>query len=83
MKRTFKINILLLLLLLCQSVVAAGNDNPKREFRGATYEIEISNPEKKYKDISVSVSVDGNAIDGNIVPSFADGKTHKVCVTVK
>ena len=55
----------------------------KREFRGATYEIEISNPEKKYKDFTVSVTVDGKAIDGNIVPSFGDGKTHKVTVTVK
>ena len=55
----------------------------KREFRGATYEIEINNPLKKYKNVSVSVSVDGEAIDGNIVPSFADGKTHKVTVNVK
>ena len=55
----------------------------KREFRGATYEIEISNPEKKYKNVTVLVSVDGKAIDGNIVPSFADGKTHKVTVNVK
>ena len=33
MKLTFKVNLLLLLLLLCQSIVAG--DNPKREFRGA------------------------------------------------
>ncbi|MBE6268968.1 MAG: hypothetical protein E7092_08260 [Bacteroidales bacterium] len=33
MKLTFKVNLFLLLLLLCQSIVAG--DNPKREFRGA------------------------------------------------
>ena len=55
----------------------------KREFRGATYEIEINNPEKKYKNVTVEVTVDGAKIEGNIVPSFADGKTHKVTVNVK
>jgi cellobiose phosphorylase len=55
----------------------------KREFRGATYEIEINNPGKKYKNTTVEVTVDGVAIEGNIVPSYADGKTHKVLVNVK
>ena len=55
----------------------------KREFRGATYEIEINNPQKKYKDTKVEVCVDGKAVDSNIVPSFGDGQVHKVVVNVK
>ena len=53
-----------------------------RQFRGAAYEIEINNPQKKYKDVQVEVTVDGKAIEGNIVPAFANG-THKVVVNVK
>ena len=54
-----------------------------REFRGATYEISISNPDGKFKADATQITVDGKAIDGNIVPDFKDGKTHKVVVTVK
>ena len=54
-----------------------------REFRGATYEISISNPDGKYKADAIEISVDGNKIDGNIVPDFKDGKTHTVCATIK
>ena len=55
----------------------------KREFRGATYEIEISNPQKKYKAENMEITVDGKALEGNIVPDFKDGKTHTVKVIVK
>lgn len=52
-----------------------------RQFRGATYEIKVSNPDHVCKGIK-SVVVDGNAIDGNVIPSFGDGKTHTVEVVM-
>ena len=54
-----------------------------REFRGATYEISISNPAGKYKADSLDITVDGKAIDGVILPDFKDGKKDTVVVTVK
>ncbi|MBE6663862.1 MAG: hypothetical protein E7602_05105 [Ruminococcaceae bacterium] len=54
-----------------------------REFRGATYEISISNPDGKFKADALDITVDGKAIDGIILPDFKDGKTHKVSVVVK
>ena len=54
-----------------------------REFRGATYEISISNPENKFKADKVEITVDGSAINGNIIPDFKDGKTHTVVATIK
>ena len=54
-----------------------------REFRGATYEISISNPEKKFKADKVLLTVDGEEICGNVVPDFKDGKTHTVVALVK
>jgi cellobiose phosphorylase len=55
----------------------------KRTFRGAEYEITVSNPAKLAKDCTLEIEVDGKSIDGNIVPAFADGKTHTVKVIVK
>ena len=55
----------------------------KRTFRGAEYEITVSNPAKLAKDYTLEIAVDGKSIDGNIVPAFADGKTHTVKVIVK
>ncbi len=54
-----------------------------REFRQATYEIAISNPNGKFKADALDITVDGKAIDGIILPDFKDGKTHKVSVVVK
>jgi cellobiose phosphorylase len=53
-----------------------------REFRGAKYELQINNPQKKAKDYTLEITVDGNKLDGNIVPDFGCG-THKVVVNVK
>jgi len=53
----------------------------KREFRGATYDIKVTNPNHICKGIK-SVTVDGNAIEGNILPAFGDGKTHSVEVVM-
>ncbi len=52
-----------------------------RQFRGATYDIKVSNPSHVCKGIK-SVVVDGNAIDGNVIPAFGDGKTHTVEVVM-
>ena len=52
-----------------------------RQFRNATYDIQVSNPNHVNKGIK-SVSVDGNAIEGNILPVFNDGATHKVEVVM-
>ncbi|MBQ7655553.1 MAG: glycosyl transferase [Clostridia bacterium] len=52
-----------------------------RRFRGATYEIDIQNPGHVCRGVK-SVTVDGKAIDGNVLPVFGDGKAHKVTVTL-
>jgi len=48
-----------------------------RKYRGATYEIEVKNPNHVSKGVT-SMVVDGKKIEGNIAPVFNDGKTHKV-----
>ena len=52
-----------------------------RRFRGATYAIAIENPSHVCRGVK-QVTVDGQAIEGNILPVFADGKTHQVTVTL-
>ncbi|MCR4716053.1 MAG: glycosyl transferase [Lachnospiraceae bacterium] len=49
----------------------------KRVFRGATYNVTIKNPDHVCKGVK-SVTVDGNAIEGNILPVFEEGSTHEV-----
>jgi cellobiose phosphorylase len=49
-----------------------------RKFRGATYHIEIQNPEGKSKGIK-QVIVDGKAQSSNLIPLFGDGE-HNVKV---
>lgn len=48
-----------------------------RQFRGATYDITVKNPDHVCKGVK-SVTVDGNAIEGNVLPAFGDGKHHAV-----
>ncbi len=48
-----------------------------RRFRGATYEIAIRNPKHVCKGVH-AVTVDGQPIDGSLLPVFADGQTHRV-----
>ena len=50
-----------------------------RKFRGDTYEIEIKNPAHVCKGVK-SMTVDGVAVDGNVVPVAGDGGVHKVVV---
>jgi cellobiose phosphorylase len=52
-----------------------------RQFRGATYDITVSNPDHICKGVK-SVTVDGKAVEGNVLPVFADGKEHKVEVVL-
>ncbi len=51
----------------------------KRQFRNAGYNIEIKNPNHVCKGVK-SIAVDGNVIEGNILPIFNDGKEHSVTV---
>ncbi|HML22344.1 MAG TPA: hypothetical protein PKD09_11895 [Aggregatilinea sp.] len=48
-----------------------------RVFRGATYTIEVRNPEHVAKGI-VSLRVDGQPVPGAVIPIFTDGGTHHV-----
>ncbi len=52
-----------------------------REFRGAVYQIEVENPNHVCKGVK-SVQIDGKEIEGNIVPTFEDGKIHQVKVVL-
>jgi len=52
-----------------------------RRFRGATYQIDIQNPDHVCRGVK-KVTVDGKAIEGNVLPVFGDGKAHQVTVTL-
>jgi len=52
-----------------------------RQFRGDTYEIEVQNPDHVCKGVK-SLTVDGAAVDGNIIPVKGDGAVHKVVVVL-
>ncbi|GIP52131.1 MULTISPECIES: GH36-type glycosyl hydrolase domain-containing protein [Paenibacillus] len=52
-----------------------------RVFRGDTYVIQINNPDHVSKGVK-SMTVDGNAVEGNIIAPFGDGGVHKVVVTL-
>ncbi|NLH97747.1 MAG: glycosyl transferase [Clostridiaceae bacterium] len=58
-----------------------GGYRVRRYFRGATYDITISNPNHVSKGIR-SLKVDGNEFIGNVLPIFGDGKVHKVEVVM-
>ncbi len=52
-----------------------------RKFRGATYSIEVVNPNKKSKGIR-EVTIDGMPHKSNLIPVFGDGKVHKVKIVL-
>lgn len=54
----------------------------QRKFRGATYEIEIKNPDHLEKG-EVFLVVDGKAIEGNKIPVMDTGKTCKIVAILK
>ncbi len=51
----------------------------RRKFRGAIYEIEVQNPERVNRGVK-SITIDGKLVEGQLLPVFADGKTHIVTV---
>ncbi len=51
-----------------------------RLFRGATYNITVKNPDHVSSGVK-SMTVDGKAVDGNVIPAFANGN-HAVEVTL-
>lgn len=55
--------------------------NITREFRNATYQIHITNPNHVSKGVS-RITIDGEEMEGNVLPDFNDGQTHKVEVVL-
>ncbi|MGL1893419.1 MAG: hypothetical protein OCD02_17415 [Spirochaetaceae bacterium] len=55
------------------------NFSMERNFRNARYDIQVSNPNGVEKGIN-NITVDGETIEGNILPVFSDNKTHIVMV---
>ena len=53
----------------------------KRVFRGATYDIQVTNPKGVNKGVK-SLKVDGMKTEGNVVPVFKDRKVHRVEVVM-
>ena len=53
----------------------------QRVFRGVTYQIEVSNPDKVSKGIQ-QITVDGMPVEGNKIKLFEKGTTHKVKVVM-
>lgn len=51
----------------------------KRPFRGAIYDIEVSNPTAINSGVH-SLEIDGKTVSGNVVPPDGDGRTHTVKV---
>lgn len=52
-----------------------------RQFRGATYVIEVENPQQVHSGVR-TVLVDGQTHDSSLLPVFADGKTHQVKIVM-
>ena len=53
----------------------------RRPFRGSIYEIEVKNPRHVSRGVK-AIFVDHGPINGNLVPVFSDGKTHKIKVVM-
>ena len=52
-----------------------------RQFRGATYLVEVSNPHGRMKGVK-EIVVDGKTILSNLIPLFMDGNNHHVKVVL-
>lgn len=52
-----------------------------RPFRGATCRVEVRNPDGVQTGVK-EIEVDGEPLDGNVVPVFADGEEHRVRVVM-
>lgn len=53
----------------------------KRKFRGAAYEIEVTNPDRINHGIR-EIHVDGQLYESNLLPIFADGKLHIIKIVL-
>ena len=53
----------------------------RRTFRGAVYNIEVTNPEHKSKGVW-EIKVDGKKVDSTLIPVFPEGTEHHVKVTM-
>jgi len=53
-----------------------------RKFRGATYLIEVKNPNHSMKGVT-RITVDGKTVEGNLIPAMPAGGSHKVEVLMK
>jgi cellobiose phosphorylase len=53
-----------------------------REFRGATYEIQVRNPAHVCRGVR-RLRVDGEKVRGNCIPLFGDGQVHQVEVVLE
>lgn len=53
----------------------------RRVYRGAVYEIEVSNPRHVQKGVA-SIRVDGEEIAGQVLPAAPAGRTVRVTVTM-
>ncbi|MDE5768403.1 MAG: glycosyl transferase [Oscillospiraceae bacterium] len=53
----------------------------ERQFRGATYKITVKNPDHVNKGV-VSMTVDGETVDGNVIPAKDAGTVHEIVVTL-
>ncbi len=51
--------------------------NIRRQFRGATYEIQVKNPDHVSKGVA-SLTLDGVVQTGNLIPCHSDGEIHHV-----
>ena len=52
-----------------------------RKFRGVTYNIKVENPNGVCKGVK-QITIDGKAVEGNIIPISAAGEVHEVVVTM-
>jgi len=52
-----------------------------RTFRGATYQIQVLNPEHVSRGVK-SIVVDGKEITGNLIPAFTDGNVHIININM-
>ena len=52
-----------------------------RRFRGAEYDIQISNPAHVCRGVK-SLTVDGKPVESGLIPAFSDGRKHTVLVTL-
>lgn len=50
-----------------------------RDFRGATYNVTVENPDGRQTGVR-EILLDGERIEGNLLPAAGDGKTHEVVV---